>query len=97
MSYQIKFTDNTNPSKIPIVVPDTGTASAGGLVFPGKNYTNYGTIIGEDFLHLLENFASATAPYSPVQGQLWYNTGTGILNVYDGTAWNPAGSKQFCW
>lgn len=94
MSYQIKFTDNTNPSKIPIVVPDSSTATVGGLVFPGKNYTNYGTVLGEDFLHLLENFASATAPYSPVQGQLWYNTGNNILNVYDGTAWNPAGSLK---
>jgi microcystin-dependent protein len=64
------------------------------LSFVGKNYTGYGKIIAENFLHLLENFANNTEPNNPVEGQIWYDNADGIqlLKVYDGTKWNPAGS-----
>jgi len=31
----------------------------------------------------------ATAPSSPVKGQIYFNTGDDKLYVYDGTAWEP--------
>lgn len=64
------------------------------LSFVGKNYTGYGKIIAENFLHLLENFANNTEPNNPIEGQIWYDNSEGIqiLKVYDGTKWNPAGS-----
>ena len=31
---------------------------------------------------------SASAPSSPLTGQLWYNTTNSTLNVYDGSVWN---------
>jgi len=31
---------------------------------------------------------SSSEPSSPVTGQLWYNTSTSQLNVYDGSSWN---------
>jgi microcystin-dependent protein len=44
---------------------------------------------------MLENFASPTAPSTPVQGQLWYDNGVGLLKVYDGAGnWNAAGSVK---
>jgi hypothetical protein len=32
---------------------------------------------------------SATAPPSPTQGVLWFNTAAGVLNFWNGTAWQP--------
>ena len=65
-----------------------------GLV--GRNYVGYGEIQNENFLHLLENFASSGPPSKPIAGQLWFNTTTKILNVYDDVVkfWNPVGSAS---
>ena len=55
---------------------------------PGRNTTAYGSAIAENFLHLLENFASATEPSIPAEGQLWYDPiRVEQLKVYDGTNW----------
>ena len=55
------------------------------LTFVGRNYSGYGQPIDQNFLYLLENFASSTAPTKPIQGQLWFNNSTHQLNLnYDG-------------
>jgi microcystin-dependent protein len=94
MAYQIQFTDSTNPAKIPLVVEDGSLNTTTDLAFVGKNYSGYAPVIAKDFLHLLENFASPTAPSTPVQGELWYDTGNKILMLYDGTNWVEAGSLK---
>ena len=53
----------------------------------GKNYPLYGQFLDENFVRLLQNFANNTAPTKPLTGELWYDTGTGFLKVYTGTAW----------
>jgi len=53
----------------------------------GKNYPLYGQWLDENFVRLLQNFANSTAPTKPLQGELWYDTGSGFLKVYTGTAW----------
>lgn len=88
MSYQVNFTDTTlNPE--PLVVEDNSPNSATSLVFPGRNVTGYGKTIAENFLHLLENFASPNPPNESkaVVGQLWYNSQENKLFVYDGIDW----------
>jgi len=94
MSYKITFTELNNPNKPPITVMDQALDTSTSLTFVGKNYAGYAPIIAEDFLHLLENFASpaATPPTNPVQGQLWYDNTNNLLKVYDGTSWTPAGA-----
>jgi len=67
---------------------DTST----GLNLVGKNYINYGTVQNENFVWLLENQASDTAPLYPLTGQLWYDTSTATLKYYDGTAFNQLAS-----
>jgi microcystin-dependent protein len=43
---------------------------------------------------LLENFASATAPVNPTEGQLWYDSENGILMIWDNTNWKSASNIQ---
>ncbi len=52
------------------------------LRLPGKGVLNWGEAYINNFVHLLENFASSTEPRSPQVGQLWYNTGNSVLSVY---------------
>lgn len=94
MSYQIRYTDQINNS--PLVVDDNTTNQTTSLQFPGRNTTGYGQAIGENFLHLLENFANTTEPIRPVKGQLWYDSNVSIkqLKVYDGTQWVAAGGLK---
>lgn len=94
MAYQIRFTDQINNQAL--TVDDNTTNQVTDLNFPGRNTTGYGQAIGENFLHLLENFANTTEPANPVKGQLWYNTNANSkqLNVYDGTQWVAAGGLK---
>ena len=96
MSYQVTFTDATNPSKPPITVADQALNSQTSLTFVGKNYAGYAPLIANNFLHLLENFANNVAPSNPVEGQLWYDntSSVNLLKIYDGTTWTAAGSVK---
>jgi len=89
MPYQINFTDVDN--KLGIVIEDATINQETSLKLPGKNTTAYGTIIAENFLHLLENFAATSAPSTPVEGQIWYDSNPDIeqLMVYNGVNWIP--------
>lgn len=90
MPYEVRHTNG----EVFTEVADQVINQTSSLSFIGKNYTGYGKILAENFLHLLENFANTTAPSNPVEGQLWYDNTNKIqlLKVYDGTKWNPAGS-----
>lgn len=96
MSYEIDRTDKVNYGSI--TVADQSVNQETSLSFVGKNYTGYAKTIAENFLHLLENFAAASAPTNPIIGQLWYDTNITSnppqpqLKVYDGTKWVAAGN-----
>ena len=94
MPYIVNFTDNQNKS--PITVFDNTSSTDTSLIFPGRNVTGYGQIIAENFLSLLENFASTDQPVNPVEGQLWYDStgGTQTLKIWDNTAWKAASGIQ---
>jgi len=79
-----------------LLVLEDGTLDAStslGLV--GRNYTGYGGIQNENFLYLLENFSNKLPPTRPLSGQLWYNSDTDKLNVFDGTNWKSAASASY--
>jgi microcystin-dependent protein len=92
MPYTVNFTDSEN--KTPITVFDNTSNTDTSLVFPGRNVTGYGQIIADNFLALLENFASAEEPVNPIEGQLWYNSTDGVLQIWDNTAWKAASGIQ---
>jgi microcystin-dependent protein len=74
MAYEIDRTDKPNYGSV--IVEDQTINVETSLGFVGKNYTGYSKVLAENFLHLLENFASATPPINPLIGQLWYDTDT---------------------
>lgn len=92
MPYIVNFTDKDN--KTPITVFDNTSSTETSLIFPGRNVTGYGQTIAENFLHVLENFASAAAPVNPTEGQLWYDSANGFLQLFDGTNWKAASNIQ---
>jgi hypothetical protein len=97
MAYTINLTDGT----IFAVIAD-GTINTGSSVsLPGKNYAGYGEFLDENFIQMLENFASPATggglPTSaklgaPLEGQLWWDSTNLTLKVYNGTQWKAAGS-----
>jgi len=94
MPYTIDYSDS---GKSPIVVNDGTVDTSTSLPLIGKNYTRFGEMLNENVLHLLENFANSTAPTNPTEGQLWYDTSTSRLMLYDGqwfTIGAPAGTTR---
>jgi len=94
MAYTISFSDAVN--KGTITIEDNTVNNATSINFPGKNTTSYGTVIAENFLHILENFANSSAPLRPIEGQLWFDTTAGVnqLKVYDGANWVASGGLK---
>lgn len=91
MSYTITL---TNGNELAIVADGTVNTTASSINLVGKNYSGYGALIAENMVHQLENFANASAPATPLVGQLWYDTTTEALMVYSGSAWSAVGLTQ---
>jgi hypothetical protein len=85
VAYTITLSNGTLLTTIVDATVDNTTS----LTLVGRNYPGYGTAIASDLVHMLENWANTTSPTSPLTGQLWYDTTTSLLNIYDGAAWNP--------
>jgi hypothetical protein len=80
-------------SGVQLIVLEDGTIDTStsiGLV--GRNYTGYGEVQNENFVHLLENFANSNPPARPIEGQLWFNTTNSLLHVWDDSKWVIVGS-----
>ena len=86
MAYIIYNTDGTVLVSLAVGDVDNSTTS---LDLIGKNVDNYGQYANNNLVGLLTNFAFNIAPRSPQIGQLWYDTDTARLNVYNGTSFNP--------
>jgi len=75
---------NTTNGNIAAVINDGVADTTTDLSLIGKNFANYGELVNENFVKLLENFANNTAPTKPITGQLYYNTDTKKLLSFNG-------------
>ena len=90
MPYQIDLTNGTLLTTIQDGTIDQTT----NLKLVGRNYAGYGEIQNENFVHLLENFASGNAPSRPLDGQIWFDTAANKLKFYDGVKFRTTGGAE---
>ena len=89
MSYTINL---TNGSVLTTIADGTLNTTACSMALPGKNYAGYGIYLDDNFVHLLENSSNGTAPTTPLIGQLWWNSSSKIMSVWNGTVWKTISS-----
>ncbi len=97
MSYTVNYSTST---KSPIIINTATVDNSTSLSLIGKNVSGFGELLAENFLHILENFASPVAPSSPIEGQLWYDTSDinkKVLKVKSGIGsdWRPVSNIYF--
>lgn len=83
MPYVIRKTDGS----IQLILQDGVVDQSTGLALVGRSYTGYGELIAENFIRLLENFSSNTAPTNPLVGQIWYNKTNNEFQYYANNQW----------
>ena len=61
----------------------------------GYGYAGWHKYYGDNFIKIMENFASETAPTNPVEGMLWYDKTASVKNVsvYNGSSWIDFATK----
>lgn len=91
MTYTINKTDGNELTKIPDGTFDTNSTA---LTLIGRNVVSFGEALNENFVKLLENFASTTAPENAIKGQIWFDSVNNRLNVFDGTSFRASGGPQ---
>lgn len=77
----------TNGQTLTVIEDAQIDIESSSLTLIGKNYSGYGFVLDQNFVRLLENFASSSAPSNSLQGQLWFDNSSANrkLNVcYDG-------------
>jgi len=90
-----------NIGKNTIDIVDNTTDTSTSLTLTGKGWSGYGAIQQENFIRLMENFASESPPQNestggnPTAGQLWYNTAQNTLSLYTIVA--PSSNPTFEW
>ena len=90
MAYTINKTDGTVVATITDGTVDNTTS----LQLFGKSYSGFGEALNENLVKVLENAASTAAPTAPLKGELWFDTTTNQVKVYDGTSFKPTGGAK---
>ena len=73
---------NDSRGQILAIVPDgTINTTASPISLVGRGVIDYGVAENENYVFILENFAKATAPNNPLQGQLWFNTSNSSIST----------------
>jgi hypothetical protein len=90
MAYTINKTDGSVVTTITDGTVDNTTS----VQLFGKSFSGFGEGLNENLVKLLENAASTSAPTAPLKGELWFDTSTSQLKVYDGSAFKPTGAAK---
>lgn len=79
MSYIITTRDGQT---LGTILDGTVDTAATDLVLVGRNYSNYGQVMLDNLVRLLENFSGTTGPDDPIIGQLWWDSSEKRLKVW---------------
>jgi hypothetical protein len=91
MAYNITLTNGS----LYAVVPDQTLNNNSSMTLIGQNYVGqYGEFQNDNFIRLLESNANSVPPGTPLIGQLWYNTSSRVLQVFNGVAFKPLGGAN---
>ncbi len=94
MAYTINKTDGGFAFSPDGQIADGTVNNSTSLQLFGKSYSNFGEGLNENLVKLLENSALSSAPSAPLRGELWFDTSTNQLKVYDGTSFKPTGGAK---
>ena len=94
MAYTINKTDGGFAFSPDGQIADGTVNNSTSLQLFGKSYSGFGEGLNENLVKLLENSALSTAPSAPLRGELWFDTSTNQLKVYDGTSFKPTGGSK---
>ena len=87
------YTINKTSGAVLATIADGTIDTTTDLTLIGKNYSGYGEAFNENYVALLENFSNATAPTSPLAGQLWWDSSNALLKVYTGSTFKTVSSS----
>ena len=90
MAYKINNTFGTLLVTLADGTIDTTTTD---IALFGKGYAGFGERLNENLVKLLENFADTSSPQNKQKGQLWYDSLSNQINVWNGSKWKPVGSS----
>ncbi len=80
MAYIVNKSDGT---VLATVADGTIDTTASSITLLGKGFNNYGEIAAEDWIHMMEHFATGDpgGPPNAIRGQLWFDTAEGKIKV----------------
>ena len=87
MTYTIPYQATATAQGNIVVQDGTINTTSTSLALVGANTVNFGLYINQNFVELLQTFASNSAPTSPLIGQMWYDTISGSIKYYNGFMW----------
>lgn len=96
--YPVDFYEATKPG---INISPNTFSGPGGITFTtdlrlyGQGTQDWGESVNENFVKLAENFAGASAPLNPIEGQFWYSikqyhfdSSGSVWYIWNGTSWS---------
>jgi hypothetical protein len=64
------------------------------LYLIGQGIPDYGDMIAQNYVWMLENFSAATPPANPLVGQIWHDRANNRETFFNGTTWQTLLSSQ---
>lgn len=99
ISINVHYTDPTSdPHKQPFTLwPGEVNTTETSLALSGQGAANYSTHVNDNFVQLLENFASVHPPKNGTLGQLWYSVDNKELRVLSNIGVGTGGARVDSW